>query len=323
MSDRPPVSSRLNSMAARRDLWPHGTDTLGKIRRAGTVRRLDAIDLNYPQHFLGHDIAAIEDAVASVGLGVSAINIRFEDEFLAGAFTNPHPELRHKAIALTIEACAVARRFGATQVVVWPGQDGYEYPFQVDYAQLWQLTIEAFRAICDSAPDIEIAIEYKPIDPRRFYVLGDMGTTLLAISDIARQNVGVTMDFIHSLMAAENPAQSAQMAAMRGKLFGLHLNDGYGHADDGLMVGAIHPVQTMETLAVMRRYGYRGHVYFDTFPVREDPVAEAERNIGRLDALWAKATSLDQQALAAVQDAQDALAAHALLDEVTLGSPRP
>ena len=44
------------------------------------------------------------------------------------------------------------------------------------------------------------------------------------------------------------------------------LNDGYGKWDNGLMVGAVHPIQTVELLVELERSGYDGALYFDTFP---------------------------------------------------------
>ena len=65
------------------------------------------------------------------------------------------------------------------------------------------------------------------------------------------------------------------------KLLGVHLNDGYAKRDDGLMVGAVHPLQTIELARQFRRDGYAGAIYFDTFPDMTgiDPVRECEVNI--------------------------------------------
>ena len=75
---------------------------------------------------------------------------------------------------------------------------------------------------------------------------------------------------------------AAALALRDGRLFGVHLNDGYGQADDGLLVGSVHPWQTLELLATLRRHDYRGTIYFDTFPVREDPAAESAANVARV-----------------------------------------
>ncbi|MDA0700530.1 MAG: TIM barrel protein [bacterium] len=171
------TSTRLNSMGARPDLWPHGLDTLGRIRRAGTVTGLDLVDLNYPQHVEGVARADVAAALADAGLGVGAINLRYDDTFLEGAFTHPDPVVRRRAVDLTIEAGAWALALGAKQVIVWPGQDGYDYPFQVDYQAIWSDTVASFQQVADALPELQIALEYKPLEPRRFYAVGDMSTS--------------------------------------------------------------------------------------------------------------------------------------------------
>jgi sugar phosphate isomerase/epimerase len=75
--------------------------------------------------------------------------------------------------------------------------------------------------IADHNLATEISIEYKPNEPRSFSLMPDIGTTLLAISQIGRNNNGVTLDFAHMLFADEMPAfccssHGAQCKAFRG-----------------------------------------------------------------------------------------------------------
>ena len=42
-------------------------------------------------------------------------------------------------------------------------------------------------------------------------------------------------------------------------MLGLHINDGYGKRDDGLMVGSVHTVQTIELLRQLQSRRLRGH----------------------------------------------------------------
>ena len=118
-------------------------------------------------------------------------------------------------------------------------------------------------------------------------------------------------------MAGENPAQSAAMVGARGKLFGMQLNDGHTRlaAEDGLIFGSVHRSMALELMLWLRRTCFRGHLYFDTFPRNEDPIAEAELNIRTARALWAKAGRLEA---AGVQELvlapQDAIASLELLD---------
>ena len=314
----PETSTRLNSMGARPDLWPRRLDTLERIRRAGSVDGLDLVDLNYPQHVDGLATDQVVAALRAAGLGVGAINLRYDDTFLDGAFTHPDAATRRRAVDLTIAAGEWALATGAKQVIVWPGQDGYDYPFQVDYQALWDHTVEGFQRVADALPELQIALEYKPLEPRRFFAVGDMSTALLWVRDGGRANVGVALDVAHALMARENPAQAAARALREGKLFGIHLNDAYGQADDGLIVGSVHPVQTLELVWTLQQGGYGFHVYFDTFPVREDPVAECARNVDALRRFWRAAAALDGEASRDAQRRHDALRVHELVRDAAV-----
>ena len=65
----------------------------------------------------------------------------------------------------------------------------------------------------------------------------------------------------------------------RGKLYNIHLNDGEGSTDDGLMVGTVNFWKTVEVMYYLKKYDFQGVIYFDTFPKREKAVEECEANI--------------------------------------------
>jgi xylose isomerase len=120
-------------------------------------------------------------------------------------------------------------------------------------------------------------------------------------------------------MAGEQPAMAASLALRDGRLYGVHLNDGYGQADDGLLVGSVHPWQTLEFLATLRQYDYRGTIYFDTFPIREDPAAESATNVARVRRFEAMLDRLDGDRLADLRSRHDAIGVQRLLDEIAFG----
>ena len=176
---------------------------------------------------------------------------------------------------------------------------------------MWDDTLTAIAEVADHNPQIDIAVEYKPNEPRAFALMPDMASTLLALKDVGRANTGVTLDFAHVLYAGEMPAQAAEMAARHSRILGVHLNDGYGKRDDGLMAGTVHPVQVVELFVALARLGYDGVIYFDTFPDLSglNPAHEAETNIRLTDRLRVIAAGLAADpALAEAQSRQDAAA---------------
>lgn len=321
-------ASRLNSFATRPELfWPDlqgKPGTLQLLERAATVQGLDEIDLNFPDHLAGLDAVTVARRAADQGLALNGFAMRYYSEpaFKAGAFTNPDRAVRRRALDLTKRGIDALAACGGTLMTLWLGQDGFDQPFAADYAALWGAEIDGIREVASHNPDISVSIEYKPDEPRAHALLGDVGTTLLAIRDVNLPNLGVTLDFAHVLYAGEQPACAAALVARHSRLLGVHLNDGYGARDDGLMVGSVHTTQTLELLRQIRRDGYGGAIYFDTFPDTSglDPVAECEANIATVRGMMTVVDRLDaDNALGPALARQDAVAAQRIVQRTLLG----
>lgn len=325
LSDSPRFASRLNSFTTRPELfWPAGhgkITTLDLLARVARVIGLTSVDLNYPDHLEGLTVAQLQNALTAHGLSLNGFAMRYYSDpaFALGAFTNPNPAVREKAIALTCRGIDLLAEAGGSLMTIWLGQDGFDYPFQGDYAWLWEREIEGLWRVAAHNPAIQISIEYKPNEPRGFSLLGDIGTTLLAIREVGLPNLGVTLDLCHVLYAGEQPAYSAVLAARHSRLLGLHLNDGYGYRDDGLMVGSVHLVQTLELLYYMQRLGYEGVVYFDTFPQYVDPVVECAANITVVKGMLALLEQVDERSLEDIFDHQNAVAGQQLIHQILSG----
>lgn len=293
LSNRPRYAARLNAFKIGLPGKPGVADM---IARAGQVAGLDAADLNYPDHFGAHSPSQLTDLLGAQNMALNGLAMRYYTDpgFRLGAFTNPDPAVRNAALDITKRGLDALAEMGGTLMTLWLGQDGVDYSFQGDYGRMWDDTIAALIEVADHNPALDIAIEYKPNEPRCFALMPDIGTTLLATREAARPNLGVTLDFAHVLYADEIPAQSANLVARHSRLLGVHLNDGYGKRDDGLMVGSVHPVQTVELMVELARIGYDGVLYFDTFPDLGglDPCAEAAMNIVMAERFRAVAATL-------------------------------
>jgi xylose isomerase len=312
----PPLqfATRINSFRSG------GRSVADAVRLAASVSGISALELNFPQHVEPLGETGLAALLAETGLALTGLNLRFEGrDFAKGAFTAPAVETRQRAIDLARAAVDAAHRFGAGHIVLWMADDGWDVPLQVDYGRLWRDEVDGFREVAQRRSDIRVSVEYKPLDPRRASLIRSMGEALLAVADVARPNFGVTLDVCHSLMAGETPAAAAALALGREKLFGVHLNDGYGVVDDGLPIGSVRPAQLFDLLLVLRRGGYAGTYYFDTFPEREDPIAECAANISTVRRLVAAIDRIDPGALAQVQAGHDGLAALAFLREAGVG----
>jgi L-rhamnose isomerase len=321
-------ATRLNSFASRPQAeWPELSgkpSVMQMVARAAKVEGLTDLDLNYPDH-VSEKPSDLARRIGDLGLSINGFAMRYytNPAFKIGAFTNPDAAVRREAIDLTKKGIDAARQAGSNLMTIWLGQDGFDYAFQANYATLWQHEIDGIREVCEHDPDCLISIEYKPNEPRSYSLMPDCATTLLAIQDVGLPNLGVTLDFAHVLYADEQPAFAAALIARYSRVLGVHLNDGYAKRDDGLMVGAVHAQQTIELLRQIRKDGYDGAIYFDTFPDMTglDPVHECEVNIKTVRRMLKVVDRLEQDnRLVGAIDRQDAVSAQAILQEVMLGA---
>jgi xylose isomerase len=202
-------------------------------------------------------------------------------EYQLGSFTNPDPGVRRRTIDLGKRGIEVARELGARYVKFWPGQDGFDDPFQVDYEQIWELEVGGVREVAASAPDMQFAIEYKTKEPRVNMLFSTAARTLVAIEDMGVDNVGIVLDLGHSLFAKETPADVLQLVSRRGELVSVEVNHNWREWDDDMAVGSVHLIETLELLLGLRAIDWQGPILLDQFPFREDPVAAARHSISR------------------------------------------
>jgi xylose isomerase len=229
-------------------------------------------------------VAAVGAALDETGLRAQAITPEiYTREFRRGAFTNPDPKVRQQAIDLVARATEVGQELGIDYMKIWPGQDGFDYPLQADPRRLWELSVEGMRKCASLHPDLPFAIEYKPKEPRTHMFFSSAARTLLAIEDIGLDNVGVLIDFGHSMYGAESPAAAVELCLSRRRLIDIDLNDNF------------------------RSW---------------DPVEAARASIRMLSALLDVADRIDPEALAAAREGQDALGAQELAFDVLLGRVR-
>ena len=322
-------ATRLNGFkadAAR--VWPgrNRITALDLMERAAGVPGLAAVDLNYPDHLEGTSAGEVRRKLDGLGLRLNGFAMRYYSDpgFKAGALAHADAGIRRKALDLTLAGIDALAEAGGDLMTLWLGQDGFDYAFQADYLKLWDRTAGALRVIAAHHPGIDIAIEYKPNEPRAFSLLPDVATTLLMLHDVAAPNTGVTLDFAHVLYADEMPAYAASLIQRRSRLLGVHLNDGYGKRDDGLIAGSVHVIQTLELLYTLERLGYGKAIYFDTFPdvVGLDPVAECAANIAAVEGLCRVLDRLrDDAGLAQAIARQDAVASQRILQAALYGAP--
>lgn len=285
------------------------------FKEIGSIKGLDYVDMNYPEHFKDNSIEEIKGYLADSGLKINAINLRFRDDFINGDLGNLDESIKDKAIMISKEAVRVCEELDGAQIIFWLGHDGNDYSFQLDYLKSWNQIRDILKEISKST-DKMVSIEYKPFEERSVALIDSFGSSMLLVNDVNEDNFGVTADFCHILMKKENPAFVVSMLLERDKLFNMHLNDGHGYFDDGLMVGSVNLWITLEVMYYLKKYDFKGAIYFDTFPKREPSLEETKVNMEMCLLLEDIIERVTLEKFQQVIDKNDAIAANMLMIDI-------
>ena len=261
-----------------------------RIRRAAALGVLDGVELNFPFEVNAETAIEIGRCLHDNGLTACALGttISSQPQFGRGALTSRDPAVRRQAIEHVKAGMDLCASLGGDRIYFFLGQDGCDYPLEVDYRDAWGWMIEALREIAAHRSDIRICLEYKPKEPRRHIFLNSAGTALHLTNTIGASHVGVLFDTGHAFMAQENLGESVCLLAEAGRLFHVHFNDNYGNDDDDMVVGAVRLLPFIEAIYWLKRVGYDGWLSLDLFPYRENPdvaVLHSIRFIQRIEAL--------------------------------------
>lgn len=271
-----------------------------KIAQAAETAGLDGVEIHFAGDFDSKTALETSRIVKESGLTVSAVNVNTfgTAEFKHGAFTSPYTSVRELTIDRTIQAAEAAQILGTGLINLWPGSDGYDMPFQVDHAQQWQWMVEGLEQVATRCGDVRFALEYKHREPRVRSTIDSAAKALLACLETGCSNLGVTLDFGHSLQCKENPAQAASLLSHYKKLFHLHLNDNSRDWDDDLIVGCYHIPETVELMTMLRGIEYSGWLGLDMSPARDNQVDSVAHSISLLKYFRTVAEKSLQQGLA-------------------------
>ena len=307
-----------------------GDDTVHKVRRAvdGLGELIDDYEFHYPQELSEDNVDAVRDALDGHGIYCVATGLHLDPMFGRGGLCSPDDSIREEAVRRTVAAASFAGELGAN-FIIWPGIEGYNYPFQTPYADSWARLIDGIGQAAQVCADkgIKLFLEHKNSEPAMKIHMGNVGMTLHVIHKLRAQgldNVQVNMDWQHLIMNGENLAEYAALLAAEGLLGHQHGNSGWGTFDDDNMVGATAFMETLELAYELRRAGYGENgerVGFDLYPYTEDQVGAVRRSVLNWRWIDEVAGRIDDGALRAAQQAKDAVRANEIVF-AALGQPQ-
>ncbi|MEM6628160.1 MAG: sugar phosphate isomerase/epimerase [Bacteroidota bacterium] len=222
-------------------------------------------------------------------------NIKKETQWVPGAISRPDRELRKQAIDIIKGAKDYAKIVGAPLVTCCPLSDGYDNLFQVDYPKAWRYMIESISEAADYLPEIPLFLEYKINETRVHCHLDSCSKTLLLLKEVQNSATGVTIDFGHSLLAKENPAQVLALCEESGIDYYLHTNDNDWNFDWDLVGASRNFLHTVEFFFYAKEYGYSKFFTADASPRIFDRVEFFTQHAKMNEAIWRRVEEMDRK----------------------------
>lgn len=293
-----------------------------KFDRIRSIPLLSAVDLNMtPDYTDAKD--EIKESLKRTGLKVNCVMMDSTADrvFRQGSFSSLDEKVREKAVKDAKAAMDFAKELDCNTFAIWPGQDGYDYRFQADYIKERELFAECLKEISKYRPEMNIALEYKPKEPRNHSYIDTMSGTLLMIEKSGLNNVGIAMDYGHSYFSGENPAEALAVLKMYGgKLMAVHMNDNYGSWDDDMIAGSVNTIAYLEYIYWLRKIGYEGYITFDQFPYREESRDAVNESAEWFDYLETLIDNADTDKIEYVLKQKDGVLASKTIREIMKGN---
>jgi xylose isomerase len=294
--------------------WHHSSDEMGAARQKADVM-FDAMDLTGIDFFTFHDRdiapegASLKESNANVSAIASYIekkmakskrqllwgtaNLFSNRRFMAGAATNPDPDVFAYTAAQIKHAMDVTKGLGGANYVMWGGREGYETLLNTNIGheleaakRLLSLVVEYKHKIGFKGP---ILIEPKPQEPTKHQYDYDVATVYSLISSLgAQKDVKVNIEQNHAILAGHTFEHEIALAAAWGIFGSIDLNRGdyqSGWDTDQFIVDV--PEITLAMLEILKAGGFTtGGMNFDA-KIRRQSIAPDDlvfAHVGSMDA---------------------------------------
>lgn len=281
------------------------------------IEYVDAIPVTFDP---GVDPKARRDYMAGFGIapGTVVVPTYAEARISGGTLSNRNPAIRREFTEKAKAAMDFCHELGGVDVMLWLAHDGFDYPFEDDYAARWGYLSENLGEIAAYRSDVKVTIEYKQADPRLSQYISSAAKALALCNEVGLPNLGVILDYGHALIAGENPAESAELLSRYNRLFHIHLSDNYCKTDDDMLIGSVTVWRTLEFFWHLQQLGYDGYYVLDIWPPRMDGVEATKKSVKRTLALWKIAESLPAGELRRLQRLGDVPAIYDMLTDYVL-----
>lgn len=295
-----------------------------KLEDCATIHQLARATPTISPHFpwdATRDYAALREIAAGRGLAFDAVNSNtFQDQphqehsYKFGSLSHVDGAVRAQAIAHNIDCIDIGRQLGCKALTVWIA-DGSNFAGQSSLTAALDRYLDSMREVYRALPgDWRVFLEHKLYEPA-FYstVISDWGTSFAAAQELGPK-AQCLVDLGHHAQSVNIEQIVARLVRFK-KLGGFHFNDSkYG--DDDLDTGSVEPFRLFlvfnELIDAQTRAaeGFAPAYMLDQSHNVTDPIESLMQSAIELQRAYAQALIVDRAALAAAQQANDALGAH-------------
>jgi xylose isomerase len=256
---------------------------------------LQAMEAHYPNEINEENLELWKSFTRDTGIKILTVipNLFYDAQFEWSSLGSPVPEVRRAAIDRVKASLEMNKELDTDFAVVWPGGDGYENSFGMDFVAAKDRFAQGLAEAMDAVPGVRVAEEPKPYEPRGhiFYgtsfegiLLGHKVESMLQHPDnkklLAEGHAlcALNPEVGHMKMAYEDVPYAFASILEYGRLAHTHWNSQpFGNYDQDMNVGVLAPEETEAALYVLKMYGYEGYFGLDIDPQRM-PVEVALKN---------------------------------------------
>ena len=276
---------------------------------------LRALEAHYPNEINEENVGLWQAFARDTGIRLlTVIPLLFWDEqFEFGSLSNPLPGPRRAAVERLKASLRLNRQLDTDFAVVWPGIDGYENPFGLDFVAMRDRFIDGLCEAMDEAPGVRVAFEPKPYEPRGRILFGTTpeGVCLGRLVEerlrhaenrrlLAEGHALCCMnpEVGHVLMGFEDLAYAFSWPLSEGRLAHSHWNSQpLGNYDQDLNVGVVSPEQLEALMYTLKMHAYGGYFGIDINPERLPVDAALKISMDAIRAANDRVNDLDHEAI--------------------------
>ena len=228
-------------------------------------------------------IREVKDALAQYDLVPTNMNTNIwtRARYRMGSLTNPDPGRRKEALDYCLQTVELAKRLDCPSVQLWPGSDGWDYHFEVNYGRQIDQFIDGCVEIAKKAQSygLRFGTEAKQKEPREGNMILNTTAKAALVAKTVNETVGATVmgvviDYGHEQMTGNQPADSLYLLRrMNVPIANFHINSAkYNSNDEDRVTGTDDIWRLAEFCYAAIDTDYQGWFGEDQFTYRMEPV---------------------------------------------------